>query len=58
MTWAEQRPLADRWRLVVPDRRGYFPNPPVDHEDFEEDVPDVVELSARGHISSGTPTER
>jgi len=48
MTWAEQRPLADRWRLVVVDRRGYFPNPPADHEDFEEDVPDIVELLGEG----------
>ena len=48
MTWAEQRPLADRWRLLVLDRRGYFPNPPADHEDFAEDVPDVVELLGVG----------
>ena len=48
MTWAEQRPLADRWRLVVVDRRGYFPNPPADHEDFAEDVPDVIELLGDG----------
>lgn len=48
MTWAEQRPLADRWRLVVVDRRGYFPSPAADHEDFAEDVPDVVELLGKG----------
>lgn len=48
MTWAEQRPLADRWRLAVVDRRGYFPNPPADHEDFAEDVPDIVELLGEG----------
>ena len=48
MTWAGQRPLADRWRLAVVDRRGYFPNPPADHEDFAEDVPDIVELLGEG----------
>ena len=26
-TWAEQRPLAERWRLIVLDRRGYYPEP-------------------------------
>lgn len=48
MTWTEQRALADRWRLTVVDRRGYFPNPPADHEDFAEDVPDVIELLGGG----------
>ena len=48
MTWAEQRPLADRWRLAVVDRRGYFPNPPFDHEDFAEDAPMVAELLGEG----------
>ena len=48
MTWAEQRPLSDRWQLAVVDRRGYFPNPPADHEDFAEDVPDVIELLGDG----------
>ncbi|NLE22199.1 MAG: alpha/beta hydrolase [Actinobacteria bacterium] len=48
MTWGEQRPLADRWQLVVIDRRGYFPSAPIDHEDFAEDVPDVVELLGQG----------
>jgi pimeloyl-ACP methyl ester carboxylesterase len=48
MTWAEQRPLADRWQLVVVDRRGYFPNPPIDHEDFAEDVPDIIDLLGEG----------
>lgn len=48
MTWGEQRPLADRWRLTVVDRRGYFPNPPADHEDFAEDVPGIIELLGEG----------
>ena len=47
-TWTEQRPLADHWRLVVIDRRGYFPNPPVSREDFEADAADVAELLGHG----------
>lgn len=43
-TWAAQRPLADRWKLVVVDRRGYWPNPPGDGEDFEVDAGDIAAL--------------
>ena len=46
--WAEQRPLAERWRLVVLDRRGHFPNPPAAREDFEADAGDVAELLGHG----------
>ena len=38
-TWWAQRPLAERFTLVVPDRPGTPPNPPVDHVDFEEQAP-------------------
>ena len=44
MTWDAQRPLAQLWHLFVVDRRGYFPNPPVEVEDFEVDAGDVAEL--------------
>jgi pimeloyl-ACP methyl ester carboxylesterase len=45
MTWPEQRPLADRWSLLVLDRRGYYPNPFIDErEDFEADAGDVANL--------------
>ncbi len=47
-TWAEQRPLADRWELHVLDRRGYHPNPPIEREDFEVDAGDVAELLGEG----------
>jgi len=43
-TWAQQRPLSKRYRLYVMDRRGYYPNPPVDREDFEVDAGDVADL--------------
>jgi pimeloyl-ACP methyl ester carboxylesterase len=42
--WAKQESLAQRWTLVVPDRRGYEPNPPVDRSDFEVDAVDLGPL--------------
>jgi pimeloyl-ACP methyl ester carboxylesterase len=47
-TWSAQRPLAERFTLVVPDRPGSPPNPPVDRVDFEEQAPLVAELLADG----------
>jgi pimeloyl-ACP methyl ester carboxylesterase len=44
MTWGQQRPLAKDYRLRVMDRRGYYPNPPIDREDFEVDADDVAGL--------------
>jgi len=37
-TWARQRPLADKFELVVPDRRSFPPNPPLDRVDFEDEA--------------------
>src|SRR5919206_3487306 len=47
-TWWAQRALAERFTLVVPDRPGTPPNPPVDHVDFEEQAPLVAELLEEG----------
>jgi pimeloyl-ACP methyl ester carboxylesterase len=47
-TWAEQRPLAERWTLTVPDRPGFGENPPVERVDFDVDAPLVAELLADG----------
>jgi pimeloyl-ACP methyl ester carboxylesterase len=33
--WPAQRPLADRFTLVMPTRSGYPPNPPLERIDFE-----------------------
>ncbi len=44
MAWIGQRRLARRWSLYVVDRRGYYPNPPADHEDFEVDAGDIAAL--------------
>jgi pimeloyl-ACP methyl ester carboxylesterase len=35
-SWAAQRPLADEFELVVLNRPGFPPGPPVDRVDFEE----------------------
>jgi pimeloyl-ACP methyl ester carboxylesterase len=37
-TWVAQRPLAERFELVIPNRRGFPPNPPVDRVDFEDEA--------------------
>ena len=38
MTWGAQRELAVRWELVVLDRPGFPPGPPVERVDFEADA--------------------
>jgi pimeloyl-ACP methyl ester carboxylesterase len=47
-TWAEQRPLAHRFGLLVVDRPGYGASEMVEREDFEEDAPLVAEVIADG----------
>jgi pimeloyl-ACP methyl ester carboxylesterase len=47
-TWAEQRPLAERWTLIVPDRPGFGGNPPVERVNFDVDAPLVAELIRDG----------
>jgi pimeloyl-ACP methyl ester carboxylesterase len=37
-TWAAQMPLADRFELVVPNRRGFPPGPDVDRVDFDDEA--------------------
>jgi pimeloyl-ACP methyl ester carboxylesterase len=47
--WSKQRPLADRWQLVVPSRRGFVPNPPEPVSDFDVDADDIAALLAGLH---------
>src|SRR2546421_5484229 len=47
-TWSAQEPLAERFTLVVPDRPGSPPNPPVERVDFEEQAPLVADLLGEG----------
>jgi pimeloyl-ACP methyl ester carboxylesterase len=37
-TWAAQLPLAERFELVVPNRRGFPPGPDVESVDFEDEA--------------------
>jgi len=47
-TWSAQRPLAERFELVVLDRPGLPPNPPAERVDFEPDATLVAELLRAG----------
>lgn len=47
-TWQRQLQLAERFRLLVPDRRGYGASPPAAREDFDVDAIDIAELLGRG----------
>jgi pimeloyl-ACP methyl ester carboxylesterase len=38
LTWSAQRPLAGRFEIVAPNRRGFPPGPDVEHVDFEEEA--------------------
>ena len=45
LSWAAQKPLADRFRLWIVDRRGYGQSPPVQRrEDFEVDAHDLLDV--------------
>ena len=43
-----QRPLAERYRLLVMDRRGFGGSPDIDRSDYEVDAADVAELLGDG----------
>lgn len=47
-TWAAQRPLAERFELVVPNRRGFPPGPDVERVDFEDEAAWLEPLVAPG----------
>jgi pimeloyl-ACP methyl ester carboxylesterase len=47
-TWREQRPLADEYRLLLVDRRGFGASPADGRVDFERDSSDVAELLGEG----------
>ncbi len=52
--FAEQKVLADRYRLVVPYRRGYGDNAPIGRVDNELDARDVLQLMEGGAHLIGT----
>jgi pimeloyl-ACP methyl ester carboxylesterase len=47
-TWAAQRPLAERFELLVVERPGFPPNPPAARVDFESDAALVAGLLREG----------
>jgi len=38
LTWSGQKPLADRFEIVAPNRRGFPPGPDVERVDFEDEA--------------------
>ena len=50
--WVEQRPLAERWTLVAPDRPGHGETPADGRQDFERDAGLVADqvLDETGHV--------
>jgi pimeloyl-ACP methyl ester carboxylesterase len=50
-TWSAQRPLAERFELLVLERPGFPPNPPVERVDFDEHAHLVcLELRPGDHL--------
>src|SRR3954464_4382635 len=48
MTWGAQRALGERWDLLVLDRPGFPPGPPVERVDFEADADWLMRLLQPG----------
>lgn len=44
----QQKSLAERWTLLVPDRPGYGKSPSIGVKDFEQDAPYIAELLGDG----------
>jgi pimeloyl-ACP methyl ester carboxylesterase len=52
--FSAQRALAERWEVVIPNRRGYGGNPPVSRVDVELDAGDIGALLGDGAHLVGT----
>jgi pimeloyl-ACP methyl ester carboxylesterase len=48
MTWNAQKPLAERFTLVVPVRSGYPPNPALEQIDFDVQARELAEVIQPG----------
>jgi pimeloyl-ACP methyl ester carboxylesterase len=48
LTWRRQHPLAERWRLVIPNRPGFGASPPLPRNDFEVEAGLFAELLGDG----------
>lgn len=50
-TWNAVQPLAERYELVVPNRGGYPPNPPLERIDFDVQADELAPLLGdRAHL--------
>jgi pimeloyl-ACP methyl ester carboxylesterase len=47
-TWSALQPLAERYELVVPNRGGYPPNPPLERIDFAVQADELAPLLGDG----------
>jgi pimeloyl-ACP methyl ester carboxylesterase len=47
-SWTKQHALADSFTLVMPNRSGYPPHPPLEHIDFERQADDLAPLLEDG----------
>jgi pimeloyl-ACP methyl ester carboxylesterase len=47
-TFREQKALADQYRVVMVDRRGYGESPPADRLDFDAQVEDIMGVVGEG----------
>jgi pimeloyl-ACP methyl ester carboxylesterase len=53
LTWNAQKPLADRFELVVPIRSGYPPNPALEEIDFEVQAEELATVLEPGdHLAA------
>ncbi len=52
-TWRRQLPLAEEFTLVLPDRPGYPPNPPLEAIDFDVQAVEMAELLGDGAHLAG-----
>src|SRR4051812_8689691 len=53
VTWRRQLPLAEEFTLVLPDRPGYPPNPPLETIDFDVQAVEMAELLGDGAHLAG-----
>ncbi|MBW4565589.1 MAG: alpha/beta hydrolase [Mojavia pulchra JT2-VF2] len=47
-TWLQQRDLAERYKLVIPDRRGYGASAPIEQKGFEDNIQDILTVLGTG----------
>ena len=56
LSWGGQAALADRFELVLPNRPGFPPNPPVERVDFDADAAWLETVMRENDHLVGHPT--